>query len=258
MTLKAWRSGDKLNLFNINDKTAKIAIAANMQALGNLSTNGFLVPIKIVNETGAILVRGEVAETKDGYTTTDGEHIDPIATAIDVDTVDGRVVVCLQTIGEDEVGFAVSIGYAMCFVNVTDALHEFCLWKDGEAEMESQAEDSRFRIIKADGTGASTVCLVLITGSGESGSLDTPDIITETFIPEAPNADEWDIATSQGPGNLGVEVDLQTRTVYNPGGDMTIYGFTRKFTFNSSGRLLSIGPEVRSTVTAPVLCTPPP
>jgi len=148
-----WNSGDKLNRRNLNRKTLDIARGVVKKNFGAGGANA-REPIYISNETGAALVLGEVCEVKEGYVV--DEHVDGKGTAIDADTTHDRVFIALQAIDEDGAGFAVSVGTLNCIVNVTDVDHEYCMWEDGEARLQSQEGKSRYRIIEAALDGGET------------------------------------------------------------------------------------------------------
>jgi hypothetical protein len=161
----AWNAGDTLNRQNLNGKTKQIVKSLQSGRVGSFGANSS-EPITVSNETGAGLAEGEVCEIKDGYL--DDDHIDAKGTAIDADTLHNRVVVAVESIDEGGAGLAVATGLVNCVVNITDVAHEYCMFEDGLAVLQSQAGPSRYRIIKA-GLAETPVpladarCLVLIS-----------------------------------------------------------------------------------------------
>ena len=71
---------------------------------------------------------------------------------------------------------------------------------------------------------------------------------------ETADTETWDI-TNQG-SNDGAVAWITTAIVYNEAGDQILYEFRRPFTWDSDGRLVSIGAETRITTETPELgCT---
>lgn len=66
---------------------------------------------------------------------------------------------------------------------------------------------------------------------------------------ESPDTTTW--SRSSG---LPVEVAFLARVVYNPGGDKTIYSFTRTLQFDATGALVAVTPEQRTTVALTETC----
>ena len=68
---------------------------------------------------------------------------------------------------------------------------------------------------------------------------DCPNTLGSTDETEAAATDTWDITEGC------ITVTMQTRTVYNHGGDKKLYAYYRDFTYNAAGRLLRISAETR-------------
>lgn len=93
------------------------------------------------------------------------------------------------------------------------------------------------------------------SGGGGGGTYASPKTIgSSTEGSEAADTETWDI-TNQG-SNDGAVAWITTAIVYNEAGDQILYEFRRPFTWDSDGRLVSIGAETRITTETPELgCT---
>ena len=83
------------------------------------------------------------------------------------------------------------------------------------------------------------------------GATDSPDTIgSNAEGSESASTSTWDRLTDAVP----VEVWIQTRTAYYHAGDEKLYGYFRKFTFDSRGILNAISAETRVEIDAPEDC----
>lgn len=86
---------------------------------------------------------------------------------------------------------------------------------------------------------------------GNTGSTSAPKTIGSAAEgSEAAETTTWSIASDA----KALDIWIQSRTAYYDAGDQVLYGYMRKFQFDSLGNLYAVSGETRFTVDAPTAC----
>lgn len=165
----------------------------------------------------------------------------------------GKFAILLKSSPSAKITPAIIAGVCQVKINVVHASHQYADVKNGDATQLESARIGSARILwKESGTG-SKWAIVELGALGRGTNASPLELADENEGSETALTDDWDI-TDQGEDD-GLELWQVTRVVYNEAGDKKLYGFKRKMTFDSTGRLVLVGQEVRYEIDSPGACS---
>jgi len=244
------------------------------------------IPALALNKTGADMKMGHCASIIYDNATSyrdDPTQLQGVGTVLRLraPTADdlGNFVIAAESIADDQSGYVYVSGVVLARVADLEGSGP-----DELADIDDTGGDTD--VLKFGASGAARVmdiitetndagiswCMIKFPlGGALEGTADTPFLVGrdpdddpdyDILHPEAIEETEWDRTEDeyqdQGSGSVltdGLKLTIQTRTEYFDTGDEKLYGYFRDFVFDSAGLLLTVGPEIRYEIEAPVVCS---
>lgn len=161
------------------------------------------------------------------------------------------LVVCAEPIPNNDYGWAYCSGIFPARINVNDAGHTYAGLKASDSTQLDSSFAANARIIyKESGTGASKLAVIQypVVPVGVTTSPTTLGSSSEGS--ETADTTSWTRSSSGAP----LDIWMESRTVYDHASGKTLYGFARKFSYDSLGLLIAVSGETRYTIDVAESC----